>query len=368
MRRDIPLLRGFAMVAVLVGHSAARALTDRYLPEHGVAVQLSGWPLAQYWLLTSINQLTNFAVPAFFFITGIFVTYAVRPEPSPANWKFVRGRLKSLLAPFLIWSAIAVLEDVALRQPLGWPYWRSALRSGGVTWGYYFVPALMQFYLLAPLVVRWAAKYPWRTLGVAVTIELASMVMLLVGQFWGLFSTIPGVGSHAGFALATRWIAFFVLGVCVAPHASAVSAWLKSHRKTVAAITCLLGAAAVFEGQYLSSRLLDMAFILTQHRIFLATYSVSAMALFLSFDIPRGRLSRALEKLGAVSFGVYLVHPLVLKGLYRVMQHFAPAFLDDQPVAAFAIYFVIGLSTPWAAIEYLQRTRLRPVAFHVFGR
>ena len=78
MRRQIPILRGLAILAVVYNHATGWGYTamfwwaDRYrqvgsLPNYD---QMGSLP---YYVLAVIQQLAQFSVPAFLFISGFFI-------------------------------------------------------------------------------------------------------------------------------------------------------------------------------------------------------------------------------------------------------------------------------------------------------
>jgi peptidoglycan/LPS O-acetylase OafA/YrhL len=369
MKRKIPLLRGLAILAVIMCHAAARAVDD-LMPARGSALALHGWTLVQYRALTAAMQLSYFAVPAFFFIAGVFAAYATRGTSLAANWPFLKRRLSSLLLPLAFWSVVVVLVDAVLGVQNWAAYCYDALKAGGTGWGYFFVLALAQFYLLTPWFVHVSAAHPRRVLLAIVTVHLVVVCLRVVGGLApdSFFAAIPGIGSWQGNEVPWRWLLYFGLGVLASPRSGVVEEWLKKHRRAVGTGAFFFTVLALLEGALLADTYRNVEWILSQHRFAVSLAVVFALAYFFSLDINPTTLSRWIERAGAQSFGIFLTHSILHKGVYRILLHFSPTLCRLQPLVVTAICFVFGLSVPWLTIEAMSRSRYRATAVHIFGQ
>ncbi|MBP7689726.1 MAG: acyltransferase family protein, partial [Thermoflexales bacterium] len=110
MTRRVSLLMGVAILAVVLTHAASRgqiALIEwhgAYSTAAASEAELLDTPA--YWFLAVLRQLTSFAVPAFLFCSGFFVSYAARGPKGKFTWKMVRARLTDMLIPYVIWSLV----------------------------------------------------------------------------------------------------------------------------------------------------------------------------------------------------------------------------------------------------------------------
>jgi len=196
MKRQILLLRGLAILAVVAHHAAAWGFvamfwwTHRYtttsVPDYG------GMGSPAYWLLMVPNQAALFSVPAFLFISGLSAAYSVGTGPLRGDWRIVRARLGAIIGPYLVWSLVMFAIDAALGVRLSPAEYLGRLLIGRAVDAYYFVPLLVQFYLVSPLVVRGVRSRPWAVLGVAAALQAACTLLPYLG-----FSTVTAAGTLA---------------------------------------------------------------------------------------------------------------------------------------------------------------------------
>jgi hypothetical protein len=121
------------------------------------------------YLLSSLSPATSSPLPP-----------AGRTES--AGWQLIRSRVVYLLVPYLVWSLLVFAADFAQGQRLSLAAYGRLLLTGRTTPAYYFIPLLIQLYLLSPLIVR-AAKRNARAL---------LLVTLLVVQLAVPHAGLPG--------------------------------------------------------------------------------------------------------------------------------------------------------------------------------
>ena len=146
MNRQFPALSGVAMLLIVLNHTIQMGTTVPmdygFAPVEGPAKVL----------LHILQGFGVFAVPTFLFISGTFVSYAARGRPPSLSARFVSRGLAHLLPPYLFWSAVfylvVMLQFDQAYSPAG--YVKNVL----VGYPYHFIPLLLLFYLLAPILVR----------------------------------------------------------------------------------------------------------------------------------------------------------------------------------------------------------------------
>ena len=168
MTRRLLILNGIAIIAVVINHAAGWGFTamfwwtNRYLP---VSIpNFDQFGSLTYYLLVILRQITVFSVPAFLFVSGVFISYAARGEKSKLNLKTIRMRLIYLLVPYLIWSLIIfVVEFMINGETFTITEYLRKLLLGQSTPAYFYVIVIFQFYLISPLIVL-IARYQWMIL------------------------------------------------------------------------------------------------------------------------------------------------------------------------------------------------------------
>ncbi len=146
--REIDILRGIAIIAVVLIHVLNTPIRNLSLsiPNN----------FFYYW-----QSLLNFAVPCFFLISAIMVTYSA--GMGKINWRvFYRKKLLKIGLPYLIWSLLYLaartltgeLTFISFLSPANWGAW---LLTGRSYTHLYFLALLIQFYILLPPLL-WAAR------------------------------------------------------------------------------------------------------------------------------------------------------------------------------------------------------------------
>lgn len=369
MLKKLPLLRGLAITAVLANHATAWGFiamfwwTDLYRPVTVPNWDQLGGPA--YWLLVIVNQLALFAVPAFLFISGYFIAYAAQGDPPHIGGKVLRSRLVGVALPYVIWSAIFFAIDAALgvfHPPL--TYVRKII-LGDVISGFYYVPLLCQFYLISPLLVRWARSHPRRLLAIT-----GAWQLLMVGlpYIWGLWGDAVAA-QHALRAwdwTFPRWTFYFALGIVAGFSGKRFTAWLARYRRQLLAAAVVLGVLAVAESQILFGATAEWDWAFAPLKLSSAIYAPTCVLAFLSFNSKPSLSWRLLDHLGAFSFGIFLVHGKALELLAKVIYHLAPGLLAQQ-VALAAVLFVVVLGGGWWVLRTISRSPVRRFYHYFFG-
>jgi surface polysaccharide O-acyltransferase-like enzyme len=369
MARRLLLLNGLAIIGTVVNHTigwgyvAMFFWTHRYLPVTSPNFDQLG--SLSYYGLRFFEQLIIPAIPAFLFVSGFFVAFAsgkgqAGPEPS-----FIRSRLRYLIIPYLLWSVIMLAFEAAqgeIYTPLD--YLRKLL-LGQTTSAFYFVPLLAQLYILSPWLSR-LARDRWKVL-LAVT---AGLQILVYGMQYGMI-LIPGLDQMPfPIAVTSGWFIlgnafWFSFGIVAGFHQSALKAWLVRARWLLLGLTVVLLFAAMLEWEALV-RLAEGDWIGQRVTLLDGLYCLGVLSTFLAFDRAKFPLTRQLNELGARSFGIYLVHSLVLIIVSRAVYHFAPWMLGVQ-ILFQPLLFVAGLGIPLALMAFVRRTPANRVYSYQFG-
>lgn len=368
MLKRLYLLSGLATLAVVVNHAAGWGFTalfwwvHRYRPVTPPNYDQVG-SLGYYGLLLA-KQLTVFSVPAFLILSGMFVAYANAETAKGRAWERLRARLGYLLIPYLVWSGASFALDAMQRVVYTPAAYLSRLILGEPTGSYYYVIALCQLYLLTPILVPLASQRPRLVLAGAAVLQLA-----VTAADYLILAPAPLTLGGLNLALLPasliiRWIFFFAVGLVCGLHRLRVQSWLSRNKRPLlaAVITCLclglIEAEVVFR---MTGR--DWSGGITLPT---TGYALSLVLLCLSLDqftLPR---SQWWMRLGSRSYGVYLLHPLVLAVAAKVVFHLAPWMLSAQ-----ALYqpFLIGLALalPLLLMALVARTPVRRWYRFLFG-
>ncbi len=360
MTRRFLYLNGLAILAVVVVHAAAYGLqamflwTDRY---RDVAVpnfdQLDSLP---YLVTMAIRQLGVFAVPAFYFVSGYFIAFLAKGPNSRVTWAQVAPRIKVLLIPFAIWTAF---RFVLLMR---WP-----ANLNEVLMPYHFIPVLIQFFLLAPLIAP-LAKNRWRLLLLVAGLAQLGIIALRYSEF--LFSiSLPNGEAASGYLpgwLFLAWPFYFPLGIIVGFHLDKFKEPLLRMRWLLLGATVLLASLAIVE--YHVADGINGSEWIGPHSPGLARplFVIAFILTFLAF--PRGPLpfSKWMTHLGANSLGIYLGNIPAIYVIAVLMYKLTPAALGNQLVYQ-SVLIAAGVAGPLILMELFRRTSARPYFRYLFG-
>ncbi|MEW6723544.1 MAG: acyltransferase family protein [Bacillota bacterium] len=182
----------------------------------------------------------------------------------------------------------------------------------------YFVIVVLQFYFLIPLfrlLLNTARHSHGRLL-------LLGLVLYLALTAWYFYWPPPseavlGALAEVRINLLHSWFYFFLLGAVTAVHWGPVTAWRRQHAGLVRAVfmATLLGITAEAIWNFTINRAY-IGFLTTPLRPAAVLYGVGALPfLYLTTNdwLARGRpVVAALNRIGQVSFAMFLVHPLVM--------------------------------------------------------
>lgn len=250
-----------------------------------------------------VTALCNFNVGVFAAVSG-FLMYGGKLE---SDWlAYVKKRAKRLLPTYLLWSVVFVLAIAVFDllfdggvnpryRTLG--FWERVILTGGSSPHLWFLVCL--FYaqaLLRPFLKVDGANWygvAWIVLGGFVI--AASVAM---DNWFGLYPL--------------RLLAFVMtgygLGCCY--HAGSLDFFVK--RRQLAWCTAMgILVAHVMARRFVPGFMRDWIAVCPVLMAFLCVF-------------PNGaRITRTAEALGATSMGVYLIHPLITRGLSVIVAHFA---------------------------------------------
>jgi hypothetical protein len=358
MVRRLLLLNGLATLGVAIHHAAAygflamfnwtNAYRDVTVPNYDL---MGSMP---YYVLIITRQLDSFAIPAFLFVSGFFVAFAAG-RSGKMKWNAVKSRVVKFLGPFVLWTAVFFLMQRLIPRDLN-----TLLRT------YYYIPLVIQYYLLAPYLGPWAKKHWKSVLVITAVIQIAVMSL---GYFNVFRFTFPGM--QLLIQLTPTWffpsrIFYFTLGLVAGFHRKLFAEWFERRRYI------LLGALILFAiGSFVEYEIVDNAigerwlgpnFI----GIFRTLYATTFALVFLAFDKVKLPFEKELNKLGTMSLGVYLVNTPAIYIASSLMYHLIPWILGIQSLYI-PILIIAGITLPVVLMNLLSKSPVKSYYQYVFG-
>jgi membrane-bound acyltransferase YfiQ involved in biofilm formation len=369
MVRRLLLLNGLAVLGVILNHAVGWGYvamfwwTDRYQPVTTPNFDQMG--SLSYLALRFIEQSIMFSIPAFLFVSGFFVAVATGRHRQNVSHKLLRSRIIHLAIPFLLWSVVYLATAYLFGEVYSpWEY-ATLLLTGGATDAFYFVPLLIQLYLLSPLLVPLARKRWKALLLVTLFIQVAVQLMrypVILGWDLPLAERVVQLTPYWFFPAHLFW---FTFGIVAGFHLTQFKAWLERWRWGFLLLAVVMVPVAMAEWETLL-RLSGRAWM-SQTLVFSdSIYAMSFLLAFLGFANVKLPLAKPLSDLGVRSYGVYLVHSLVLIWAAKAIYHLAPGILAHQ-ILFQPLLIVLGLGIPLLLMTLVQRTQARRVYPYAFG-
>ena len=328
-----------------------------------------------YWLYNFINIFMKYGTPTFIFLSSfvLFYNYFNRPLDKKLVSNFYKKRFVYILLPYFLFSILyfVILHNMYYQgRPLNESIstFIEKLLTGKAYTHLYFVFINMQFYLIFPLVLWLMKKYP-SVVKWSVPIGLLIQWAFILSNKYGF--QVPNKGSWA-----FSYFSYFMLGVFMGVYFPKIKQWFIVSRvnatKGRVASWILLWLVWITAG-------LGHVYIYYLLRLKIATYNtlwyeffwnvhtfacalvIIQIAYWLYHKGP-ALLAKPLSRLGALSFGVYLIHPLFLL-IYR--EHPPQTGVSWLIHLWYAGGFVFALIASWIVVGLAAR--FLPYAWVIFG-
>ncbi len=373
MVRRLLLLNGLAALGVVVNHAVGWGFValfwwaDRFRNVTEVPnFDWLGGPT--YYALRFFEQLIMFSIPAFLFVSGYFIAVAVGRSQGTVPWQLIGSRILGLAIPYVVWSlATFAFDYVTGAQRYDLLTYGRLLLIGGAAPAFYFVPLMFQYYLLSRVLAP-LARNSWPPLLAAAALIQLTVLALRYGRVLGVEA--GGIVDTVGPWLTPSWffpghIFWFVGGMVVGFRPTPFRQVIIRYRWALAAAALVLFFAAMAEWEWLL-RSSGQQWLSQMVTLGDSLYSAALIAVILAFEQALASFANRLGQLGTKSFGVYLVHSLVLTVVAKLVYHLAPALLGQQLLFQ-PLLIVVGLAVPLILMDLVARSPARRLYPYLFG-
>lgn len=317
-----------------------------------------------YFGLRLIEQLIIFSIPVFLFVSGYFIAFACGKDFSP-KWSWIFTRLKFLVIPYLLWSLLMIGMNIFFGQDYSWQDLIIAIFTGKAVAAFYFIPLLVQLYLLSPLLTRAARNKPWLLL----SISFLLMLVVRLGQYANLLGfEYPGRQIISLFL--PSWVFpgnlfWVVFGMIIGFHYKQVLPVLVKLRWVFLSLTILLIPLGMWEWEKLLAAS-GQQWVASRETFIDNLYSISLILTFLTFGMKTLIGQRWLNDLGSKSFGIYLAQTLFLTLTAKAIYQILPSILQYQ-ILLQPILIAAAILGPLLLMWLVKKTALNRYYVYIFG-
>lgn len=313
------LLRGIGIIFVVLIH-----ITNFYLNGNSLD-NFTG---------VFVNQLSRVAVPIFLILSGLGLTMSHKLKNG--YFKFLINQVWKIIPMYLIWSVVYYFYQFILFGDESFNAIKLLTRVllGTNRTHLYYVPITVALYIIYPLLYYLAI----RKFGL-----LIALLITLISQ---------GVYFITGIELLNieqnifSWLFYFVFGIWLAIDFDNKLSIIKQNQKKISLILIISALIVVTESV--------VSEVSTSLRPSVILYSIAFFTFVLSFNVKNSKFQNIIIKLGNFSYGIYLIHPLVLDG-YRLFA----GYLSFGSIPLF--YISLGLVVVMIISTNITRFFIKPI-------
>jgi len=290
-RIAIDALRILSILAVVIIHTTTRTL------------EASSFALTKIPFTLFLNQISRFAVPLFFLISGFVLELNYHADESYSS--YLKKRLNRIFIPYVFWSIIYYFYIYVHGRN---PNFLSSLLRGDASYQLYFIPAILILYLLFPLIHKLARFFG----NIWVVIFLFFLQLIL------LFNDYNGSHPQLFYPLGIALLNYFpfIFGFFLARNYNSFIKFIGKWKLIM--FSGMIGFAFIvfLEGYsgYLATHNYLTFYSQWRPSVLLYTFFLGS---FLYWVFDKNILDASIIKtLSRLSFFVFFIHVLVLEALW----------------------------------------------------
>lgn len=246
-----------------------------------------------------VNQLARFSVPAFITLSGIGLSISYKE--GQGYFKFLAHRLYKVIPRYIIWCVIYIY---IIKKTLNISLIANNILYGSAFYHLYFVPLIIQFYIIFPLVHKIIGSK------LSLIINFIITMLILVGVHNYIF---PGIiQNFFDRKNMLDWLFYFSFGAFIGNNLTAFLNLLKKFRKIVFVSFILVIFGFIYEIVLNARFNRNIDYSTTFLRPSILIYSTVVILLIFSINWKENFFMRIVQYISKSSYGVFLSHALVL--------------------------------------------------------
>lgn len=359
---EIDFARFIALLGVLAVHSSS------------TGVGMTPHDSFLFTIYNTLNIWGKLGTPTFIFLSSfvLFYTYYDRPLNKELLGRFYKKRLLYIFIPYVVFSLIYYLlkmSEVDTYKVYGFETWAERIEhfwslfiTGSVHSHLYFVFISVQFYILFPLFLYVFKK--------SKSVRLLAIPLGIIIQWGWVFVNREYLQVSMPGSVALSYMMFYMTGAFLGIYYTEFVEWLKNWRKSGYVAIIIFSGYGFIVSFYIFIIYLTRTGAKSFHPL-IHEFAWSTNAFFASTAIfifahladrtIKGRARKFVVEISAVSFGIYLIHPLLLHFLRKVITSGSPLAFHGWQIATYVIMFAGSWAIVRLAFNYM------PNAWILFG-
>lgn len=275
-----------------------------------------------------LRQLFNFAVPLFIFLAGYFYNLS---KYNSMKRKYIFEKIFRVLVPYLFWS-ILILSVYFIANRITITDFLLDIATGGALGPYYFIIVLLQLIVFSPIMIYLNKSNLGKLILFMVTpLSLLILYILRLNEnvnFNGLYYALP----------FTTWFIFYYLGYLL-KNSNLIERLLTSKKSVIIffSLYIIFLGASMLEAFLIIDLLQDVSFAASQLKFSSFMMSIFLIITLLLIRIPVNKATGFLAKIGNMSFGIFLIHMIVVYVARVILDYYY--FSIDFPIFWFSLSF-----------------------------
>ncbi|MDX2776420.1 acyltransferase [Streptomyces caniscabiei] len=338
-QNDLDLLRIIAIIAVVIIHCIA-----------GVVLTKPAGTMS--WIAADIiDSFMRWAVPIFIMISGSLL---IRPQSYKRMGEFFKKRASRLLLPILAWPFIYVTASFLLTgKPIDLQaLWTSYLLGAPGTVHLYFLFLIAGLYVLTPVISMYAANTSKKQFAIT-----TAVVLLATVTWYALECSLPGHSPSMNIiSQGLPYVGYFMAGfllkdVVVKRPIVPLAAFIASS-----GIIALLVSYSVSQGGIKNNGLFYYEYPTIFVMISSITLFIASRGLYVRYaDRLSKKAQVIITQLSAATFGVYLIHILILQILQKLTGLSTASLKANLILIPATLLISFGVSLLLLKQRYLKR-------------
>lgn len=307
---SMDILRALAIITVVLIHVSALMLGE------------ASFNSKVYMQALIVNQLSRFSVPVFIALSGIGLTMTYKEDQG--YFRFLNKRLYKIIPRYFLWCFIYVFF---ITKTFDIYTLSMDIIYGRVFYHLYYVPLIVEFYLVFPFIYRFIGSKLGLLSSFIVTLAI------LIGSHQYLFSKDLVWFFERKNML--DWIFYFSFGAFIGNNIEIFTQIVQKYKVLFSLAFVIVLSGFIYE-VILNTRLEQtLDYTTTFLRPSVLIYTIALMLFIFSIDWKENLFTKIMQYLSINSYGIYLSHAFVL---YYITKYYT----DNNMSIASLNYGVIG--------------------------